>query len=74
MFSIIVKIVNFEKIQDEVRKIGTVLISAGAVALALDNPKNPVEPQEAILAILTGVIWVLVGSLNVRQNIRENVK
>lgn len=59
--------INFEKIQDEVRKLGTVLISAGSVALALDNPKNPVEPQEALLAILIGTIFVLAGAMDTRR-------
>jgi hypothetical protein len=77
MFKFIFKVkdlLNFEKLQDEVRKIGTVLISAGAVALAIDNPKNPVAPGEALLAILIGTLLVLAGALNVRLESREGTK
>lgn len=52
-----------EKIQDEIRKIGTILLSAGGVALAINNPGNPVEPRSAAIAILAGSVLLLVGSL-----------
>jgi hypothetical protein len=77
MFKFIFKVkdlFDFEKFQDEVRKIGTVLISAGALALAIDNPKNPVDPHEALLAILMGIILVFIGALSIRLESQEGVK
>lgn len=52
-----------EKVKDEVRKVGAVLLGGGALGLALRNQQSPIEPHEAVVAILAGLMLILIGSL-----------
>ena len=51
---------EMEKIKDEVRKLGTVLISAGSVALAL---QGQVSLLDAAYTILVGVFLTVSGAI-----------
>lgn len=50
------------KAQEELRKMGAVLMSAGGVALAINSSSNPIEPRNAATAILAGGTLVLIGA------------
>lgn len=59
---------EIEKIQDETRKLGTILVAAGAVALVLQGQATL---EEAISAILLGIGFIFVGSICVSDNEEE---
>jgi hypothetical protein len=56
--------INIEKVQDEVRKLGTVLIAAGSVGFALEGK---VSAQVALFAILAGIALIFLGAMSLNE-------
>jgi hypothetical protein len=58
----LIKLIDWKLIQDELRKIGAFLSSAGFLGLAINNSKSPVDPVDAFGAIILGIIFLATGA------------
>ncbi|WP_130537683.1 hypothetical protein [Thiomicrorhabdus indica] len=53
---------NTEALQDDLRKLGVILVSGGLASLVLDTPTA--TTQDAFIAIAIGVVVYLVGFIS----------
>lgn len=61
--------VNVDKLQDEMRKLGSIFIASGAVGFALEEK---IGAQIAFLAILAGIGFIFFGATSWSKREEEN--
>jgi hypothetical protein len=53
--------INIIKVQDEIRKLGTIMVAAGAVGFVLENK---ITALLAIVSVVSGILLIILGSIS----------